>query len=283
MRYLIIALTLLMIADIETVSAGVSKGIEVCVFSIIPSLLIFFVMSDIILKINSKRKISPKWMAFFLGSVCGFPIGAHVCSELYLQGKISEKDNQKLLPICNNTSPAYVIGAIGVSMLGNKGLGMLLYFSEFISALLFLIPIKCKNESSYSEYQKISIKDILLESIEKAGTSILKICTLVCSFSGLLALISKYSNNAIKAVFSILLEISNAATVCTALFSWNPLLAIALLSFICSWAGMCVHLQVLTAQRSIKVKYFPFALTKFFQGILSAIIALAGYKILYCT
>ena len=283
MGYLLLAITLFMISDIETVSAGVSKGLEVCVSSVIPSLIIFFIMSDIILKLNSCKKVSPKWTAFLLGSVCGFPVGAHVCEELYLQGKINENDNQRLLPLCNNTSPAFVIGAIGASMLGDKRLGILLYCSELISAFIFILPIKCKISDKSTKAKEVNLGNLFFSAIEKSVSSMLKICTIICFFSGTLAFVTKHANNSIATTLSIFLEISNGAASCAALFGFKPSISILLLAFLCNWSGICVHMQVLSAQKSIKVKYLSFAVAKFLQGILSSLIALSGYKIFFCT
>lgn len=168
-------------------------------------------------------------------------------------------------------------------MLGDKRLGILLYFSEIISALLFLLPIKCESSNILGERKETNIKDVFFDSIEKAITSILKICTIICFFSGILALVSKYTNNVTSLVFSLTLEISNGAAACAALFYRNPPISIALLAFLCNWAGICVHMQVFSAQKSIKVKYYPFLLSKLLQGILSSVIAIAGYKIFFCT
>jgi hypothetical protein len=50
--------------------------------------------------------------AIFMGFFCGFPMGAKVVSELYVQNKIGKSEANLLMSFCNNIGPAYFIGII---------------------------------------------------------------------------------------------------------------------------------------------------------------------------
>ena len=47
-----------------------------------------------------------------MGFLCGFPMGAKVVSELYLNHKVTQREAQLLISFCNNIGPAYFLGLI---------------------------------------------------------------------------------------------------------------------------------------------------------------------------
>ena len=273
---------LIFLGNIEAVSEGVLGAMQFCADSIVPSLLVFFIMSDIVVKsfLSDKNKISPKWIAFLLGSVCGFPVGAAVCETF---SKESGINTGKLLPYCNNTSPAFVLGAIGVCMLNDIRIGILLYFSEILAAFLLILPIKCDSFARNNVFQNGSLIEDFQESVEKAVKTTLKMCGIICFFSALLSLIKENMGEKVFKFFAILLEIGSGMNVCSGIFEKNQIMAIALLGFLCGWSGICVHMQIISALRSIKVKVSYMIWTKFLHGILSSLLSVLGYKIFFCT
>ena len=272
-------LMVLMVINVEAISIGVSKGITICMTNVVPSLLVFMIMSDIVINLNTNSKIKPKWKAFMLGSICGFPVGSHICDNLYSNGEISEKESKVLSVACNNASPAFVIGAIGNSMLGDKKLGILIYLAEIMSSAIFVMRIK--NVSNFKDIEKEqSLIKILTESIEKTVAAIFRISIIICFFSGILELVSRHTNNSVYLIASSLLEISNGAIAGSALFEKSPVFSIAFLAFTCGFGGLCAHMQIITAQKSIKVRYLSVLFQKLIQGLLTCVLAVVGYKVL---
>ncbi len=276
--------TLLFIADIEAVSAGVLTALKLCADSIVPSLLIFFIMSELIVKSvlsTEKGLISPKWTVFLLGSICGFPVGASVSDSFVNSGRLDKTTALKLLPFCNNTSPAFVIGAIGVSLFNNKELGVLLYVAEIISAFILVLFIKCDKIGVANTSEKNGFFDDFLSSIEKSVKTILKICVIICFFSAILAFVKNNFGEKTYSILSFLLEIGNGSYICSKTFYLQSYSCIALLGFMCGWSGICVHLQILSAAKSIKVKYHTIVMGKLLHGIFSSVLAVIGYKLLF--
>lgn len=269
-------LTFVCIINIESVIDGVKNALSICAASIIPSLFVFMVLSDVtvtLLMDDDTVSLSPKIMAFAIGSLCGFPIGASVCDRLCQSNAISKEDAAKIIPFCNNASPAFVIGAIGVSMLKNKNIGLLLYFSQIIASLfpiLFIKVKKCDNEKTKTNH---SIGDAFFSAIEKSIFGIFKVCAVICIFSVIIALLDTVS----LSYLSIFLEISNGAAFCASLFNNVPALTIPLCGFCCGFSGICVHMQIISSLKSVKVKYIHLLLYKLLQGILCSLFSLAGY------
>ena len=278
--------TLIFLFDIRTVSAGVLNAMRFCADSLVPSLLIFFVMSDLIVNAvlsNKNNKLSPKWIAFLLGSTCGFPIGSTICEAFIENGRLDKKSAEKILPFCNNTSPAFVLGAIGVSMLQNKKIGLLLYVSEIIAAFLLISVVKCNSLTGVTNVQKTDFLNDFQKSIEKAIKATLKMCGIVCFFSAFLSVITEIGSAKVNALAAMLFEIGNGVYACSLFFDKNPMLAVVLLGFTCGWSGLCVHIQIASAAKSVKVKFSRLVLYKFIQGNLTAILSVCGYKLFFCS
>ncbi|MBQ8836994.1 MAG: hypothetical protein IJ002_05770 [Clostridia bacterium] len=275
-----IVLMVICILNIESVISGVKHALNVCAVSIIPSLFVFMVLSDItvtLLTEDDTVALPPKITAFVIGSLCGFPIGASICEKLYIHNEIGKDDAAKIIPFCNNASPAFVIGAIGVSMLNNKQLGLLLYFSQILASLLPLLFIKVKAWDGKKAKSNHSISEIFFSSIEKSILSILKVCAVICIFSVVIALLKSVSLE----YLSVFLEISNGTAFCASLANKTPTLAIALCGFCCGFSGICVHLQIFSSLKSVKVKYYKLLFCKVLQGFLSSIFTLIGYYLFF--
>lgn len=268
------------IFNIETVISGMQKALSICAFSIVPSLFIFMVLSDLTLSLmlnDNSLSLTPKMIAFILGALCGFPIGAIVCERLHKSGAISESDTKKLLPYCNNASPAFVIGAIGVSMLGDKNLGILLYFSQLIISFIPICFIKCTDQKNLIDNSKSSVKELFFSAIEKSVYGIFKVCAIICFFTALLSIIehSKLS------LLAPILEISCGSSFAASLYGTNPVLSVLVCGFCVGFSGICVHLQMLSAVKSIKINYVHFLIVKTLQGIVCALISLLGYELFF--
>lgn len=269
-------LTFICIINIENVINGVKNALNICAVSIIPSLFVFMVLSDVtvtLLMDDDTVSLSPKITAFVIGSLCGFPIGASVCDRLCKSNAISKQDAAKIIPFCNNASPAFVIGAIGVSMLKSKHIGLILYFSQILASLLPILFIKVKTCDSEKTKNDVSISDAFFSAIEKSIFGIFKVCAVICIFSVVISLLDTVS----LSYLSIFLEINNGAAFSVSLFNNFPSLTILLCGFCCGFSGICVHMQITSSLKSVKVKYVHLLLCKLLQGILCSLFSFAGY------
>ena len=92
---------LVLILDAKTGIQGASEGLELCIRSIIPSLLPFFVLSILLTSTLSGKKISvllplerllriPRGSGsiFIIGILGGYPVGAQSVAQSYKNGSI---------------------------------------------------------------------------------------------------------------------------------------------------------------------------------------------------
>ena len=278
---IILLLFVFMLTNTTYLKNGIENGIKICVKVVIPSLFVFIMMSNIILETIVSEptwKFSPKWLILALGSVCGFPSGAIACEKFLERRIIQKEDAEKLLPFCNNASPSFVIGIVGF-LVGNVKVGVIIFLAVFISALLLVISIKCEKQSITQEMQEFNFSSIFSNSLELSIKSISTVCASIILFAALLEILKNKTNKTIFCIGSLFLEISNAVMNCNEILHSFPMINIGVLGFICAWSGICVHFQIFSVSKSIKVKYFRFLILKFFQGLLAMLFSIIGYKI----
>ncbi|WP_434309041.1 hypothetical protein [Hominifimenecus sp. rT4P-3] len=84
---------------------------------------------------------SPRTCGILMGFLCGYPMGAIWASSLVKSGRISVSEGQKMVIFCNQPSPMFLIGYIGIQCLGiSRGLPLLVcaLLPAFLAALLIL-------------------------------------------------------------------------------------------------------------------------------------------------
>ena len=109
-------------------SAAVKDGLSMCVRVIIPSLFPFFAVTNLLNELgvsklagNALSPLSSKLFgvsgqgaaAFIIGVTGGYPLGASYIAGLRRQQLISSDEASRLLIFCNNSGPAFIIGAAG--------------------------------------------------------------------------------------------------------------------------------------------------------------------------
>lgn len=110
-------------------------GLGLWLNTLIPTLLPFLILTDILLKTNLiEGLLSPfsgLWKllfglspmgtyGLFTGILCGYPMGAKTASDLYEKGKISEREAHYLLTFSNNASPAFLTSYLAMECFDNR-------------------------------------------------------------------------------------------------------------------------------------------------------------------
>ena len=147
----VIIIGILLLVFGTNVSNGIRSGISVCGDVVIPSLFPFMILAEFIAIAGAADTLSkplspfakfifglPKLTAapILLSFVSGYPVGASLAKRLYDSGKISHRDAEKMLTFTVNSSPAMLIFAVGIGMLGSKEYGYLLLFVHILASVL---------------------------------------------------------------------------------------------------------------------------------------------------
>lgn len=190
----------------ESTAEGIKNGFLLLGNNLIPSLFPFMVLSSYISASSPAEFISRILekpfksvfrtsgygiIAFLLGAVGGYPVGAKTVAELYESGKISQNDARRLLFWCINPGPSFLITSVGSFMLGNTKSGIIIYFSCLFASLT--IGYLCRFLSSGEIYpleknNKKAYENVFVKSVTKGSEGMLNICGWVLTFCVLASL-----------------------------------------------------------------------------------------------
>lgn len=123
----IVLLFLFMLISPKAVFNGASEGLLLWFQIILPTLLPFIIITNLLLYTDSIHYISKAFgrilcyifkvsengsFAVIVGFLCGYPMGAKVTADLMTSGYITEDEGKYLLSFCNNTSPVFILNFI---------------------------------------------------------------------------------------------------------------------------------------------------------------------------
>ena len=269
-------------------SSAVLSGIEFSLSVIIPSVFPFMILADLFIYVlhfeNSeviKRLFSRLFningiavTAFLIGIISGFPIGAKLARELYISGKISKSECERLIAISSNASPAFVISGVGFSLLLSFRLGAFLYIISVLSSILSGFIFSRKEIASSTSFTRQNQKFSLVDSIKNATLACVAICGFISFFGIITALLEEFiKNDVISACLSSFFEIGNA----TRLISGLPLskvLKLPLISFAISFSGLSVHFQTKSLLSGTDISMNRYYIMKLLSGLIAYLLTL---------
>lgn len=256
----------------DTTITGAKEGLLLWYQTVVPTLLPFIIISNIILKTNSAKyfsiliypllrkniSINPNVpYVIFVGFICGFPMGAKVINDLYTNNQISQNEAQYLLGIVSNASPMFIIGYIGIGLL-DKTIPTLilisLIYGPVISTLIIHILIKVIHKilfekrvinTNHTITPEESSNNPLDTSITDALFVICKIGVYIMLFSIIVSITIKLFNinNTILLTFVSSLEITRGTHLIYDCGS-NPEIKIALILALTSFGGFSSTAQI---------------------------------------
>jgi len=130
---------------------GAKKGLLLWFNTILPTLLPFIILSNLIIQLQITKPLSKLFYPFFhflfrvsrdgcypilIGFLSGLPVGAKSVSDLVNNDSISCEEGQFLLGFCNNVSPMFIMSYIAIAQLNQANLRYGLLFVIYISAIL---------------------------------------------------------------------------------------------------------------------------------------------------
>ena len=282
----------------EKVSAAMSVSVDLCIRVLLPSLFPFFVLSALLTSSGAVQRTAARLEGFtrvvfalpgscaaavLLGAVGGYPVGAKTVAALYKQGLCTKEDALHALLFCNNAGPAFLIGAIGSGLLGNKSLGLFLYGLHLLSALLIGIFFSLKKRNvkpcgitAFSE-KNPSLTASFLSAVTGSFSTFLNVCAFVLLFSVILCLFGQFPlfanlNPFIKGILYGMLELTSGTAVLVSAAVPKRLL-LAALSFLCGWGGLSVQLQTICFLREAELPCRKYLRSKLLHGAVAALFA----------
>lgn len=189
---------------------GARDGLTLWLNVMLPTLLPFLIFTGILLKAGNLTKLlnpfSLLWEKCFglspagayvliLGFLCGYPMGAKIAHDLYINDQISKKEGEYLLSFSCNASPAFVVSYLTGSILQNRihpmQIVLILLTADLFCMLFFrfliyhgntLTPAKVKSIKKET-YQQDSTGVILDVSIMSGFETITRLGGYILIFS----------------------------------------------------------------------------------------------------
>ncbi len=302
---LILAAFFLVLCSSDVAIEYMKKGLRLCASTVIPSLFPFMVISELIVVSGIGVRISRLFAkpmrllfgisehgaaAYILGLVCGFPIGAKTAVSMYDRGIITKGELERLLTFCNNPGSAFVISAVGVSLFGNKRIGLLMYVSVILSSIVvgfvgkFLYKSKddppC--EGSVQISNELSVKAVT-GAVQSSALAMLTVCAYVVFFSALIGCVGAFfsrlclPNELVAAIFGFF-ELSSG--VGTAAELADRVRGVLLCSLFVGWSGLSVAFQIMSVCDGRNISFKPYFIAKAAQGIICALFMGISIKLL---
>ena len=272
----------LLLAFPRQTSAYALDGVELCLRSVIPSLLPFFVLTALFqeraVPLRLGRLLAPVFRRCFrlsgaggsillLGLVSGYPVGAAAASALYRKQGCGKDEAQRLLIIANNCGPAFLLGILGGRVFGRTGPAFLLLaihiaVTLWLGLLLGAFPGPPPGEKA-AKPAPVPLSAAFSAAVLRAGSAVLTVCAYVILFSVPVRFLPE------QALLRGLVELTGGLAALSGFTLKNAVTA----AFLLGWGGLSVCAQVLRHAMEAGLSAAPYLAGRFLHGLVSALTA----------
>ena len=275
----------------QAAQTGVRRGLAVCGEVLIPSLFPFLVLTGFCIRSGLAsgigRRLTPmmRWLFGFSGHAAsamlialigGYPAGANAVTQLYEQGELDHEEAKRLLRCCVSAGPAFIVGGIGVGMLGSAEAGLRLLAAHW--AAFLLVALTERRGDSLQSPRVVRAEAVgvaVAKSVNEAAMSLLSMCGFVLLASGVLSLADAIVGNALppvwRCVSACFVEVSTGCMEAVRMGRAAPFLLGAALGF----GGLSVHGQIAARTASAALMDRGFFRARLWQALLGGCLSTA--------
>jgi sporulation integral membrane protein YlbJ len=224
--------------------------------------------------------------AVITGVIAGCPLGAKTACDLYLNGRISKDEAQRLVMYCNNTGPLFVVGVVGEGLLHSRDIGISLLVIQYISAAIVgivsgLTAKPSDNSKAVNNQAGENIFQAFSASVSSAVNAVTLIGGFIMLFSVINAILTQcgifslLGGNA-SALTAAFLEVTNGTNALASQQNINyPLICAAI-----SWGGLSIHAQSSAFLCASRLSVKKYLLGKLTQAVIAYFIGYITYSFL---
>ena len=213
---------LLLIIFSNTAVDSASKGLNLWLNVVFPSLFPFFVASEILYRTGFIKSLGillepimrPLFnvpgcgsFALAMGITSGYPVGAKLTANMREEKLLTKTESERLLSFTNNSGPLFIVGAVAVGMFDNPKIGFLLLACHIMACVTVGILFRfygrqekyIRNTGNYKIFKKFNkelansksanIGQLLGDSIRSSINTILVIGGFIILFSVIINLL----------------------------------------------------------------------------------------------
>ena len=268
----------------------VSEGLSLAVKHVIPTAFPFMIISEYYIFYGAPQKLRNIGAvlgkifgfgeggigAYIVGNICGFPQGARIISEEYTLGNLDKEEREVLLAYCENPSLAFVVGAVGIGMLGSCKSGIILFLSVHLSSALCGLIFRVKRVNSRNTVQTSRQKPIFVEVVMSSGRTCIDIISIIVAFSVICGLTKKLLGDGLLFGIAVSIsEVTSALSYFTSSSPLEPVIRFFFIGFSLGFGGICVLLQTAIFTSRVGISLMPYLKIKLCQGLIcGAVVAL---------
>lgn len=285
------------------------NGLIVWATVVIPSVFPFLFFSLLLIELGMAQKISLMFSKitskifktsgissyiFFMSLLSGYPVGSKLIADFYKKGLISSSESARISTFSSCASPMFVIGSIGIGLIGSYAAGLILFISQTISNIINGIIFRNYKSKDFIDKSvdftlTQNVDNILSETIFSSVMSVLVVGGFISIFYMLSDLFNDFYitypfKKTFEAIFRLinidqnysegvtrgLIEVNNGCiNICQ---NKSNIINTVLCGFLISWGGLSIHMQNLTFLTNAKVKISFYFLSKTVQSIVMIII-----------
>lgn len=274
----------LMLIFSKTTFAGAFNGLNLWLFTVLPSLLPYMIISSFMTESGTfrylSRLLSPITRHIFalsencgyvilLGFLCGYPIGSKLSADMVKKGEISVREGQILLAFCNNVSPAFLVTYLADTIIQEPK-----YRTLLVLPMIF-IPLLCgvffsrffrKNTSLYIQEtstvlpnQKASLDFCIVNSFET--------CFKLGGYIILFSILNHYIRDLLPLSSAALAPICSACEITSGLHVYHTTIPQKIRLFtecttFTAFGGLCCMAQTASMIRGSGLSLFKYFLCK---------------------
>ncbi|MBE6617708.1 MAG: hypothetical protein E7627_07230 [Ruminococcaceae bacterium] len=278
---ILVCLLLSLLLVFEKDAAGAAReALSLSVSSVIPSLFPYMVVSSVIISLDllqpvysliSTEKLFglPRVSAqvILCGIVCGFPIGALGAKRLYENGSITKAQAAKLWAISSQTSPSFLIGAVG-GWWHSPGFGLFLYLCQiFFAFVAGFILSRVQNEGEELSVdippEKCTFMEALCRGISESSLSCLAITGYIVFFR-VIAVMASAVLPPLAPIFMTVFEFSTGAFFGS---TTGGIPGAAITGFAVGFSGLAVFMQCVNFTEKHGIPSGRYVTVKLCEGV----------------
>lgn len=274
------------------VAAAARESARLAFVSVLPTLFPFLIAADLLISLrvtNAAGRLlggmmprlfrQPREAApvLLLGVLSGYPVGAAAARRLYEEGRCSTEQAERLVALCNNSGPAFVVGVVGAALWDSPKVGWMLYGCHIAAALLsgMLLSIGSpmpRDSRPRGTSEAKPLFPAFVSAVKNSAMTCLFIAAFVIFFGVVISLLPT-GNGTAGVLLSGLLEMTTGVTKVSTL-AQAPYLRLALQSFLIGTAGLSIFCQVASVLEGSGLSLTPYCYGKLLQGAIALLLTL---------
>ena len=288
-----LAACVFMVAFPSVALLSAQKGISLWASSVLPALLPFFICANFLNYMGITAVLKPSAFTFTMSVMSGYPMGAKIIGDMGRRKYISVAEAKRLLSFCSTSGPAFLVGAVGVGMLGSTAAGLIIAASHYGGALIngFIFTlinkknriVKVAGYRKVEEHKRTVVKKDLLELFTNAILDSFKSVGIILAyiiifmfitdaiqFSGALNIVdAPFIKGIFKGMFEMTVGCASLSYCTDITMQWKCIFY----TFLISFGGLSIIGQSMSMLSGLNISIFYFIWTKICHSFWSVFLA----------